>query len=348
MEYILFLDKEKGEVRKVKVTEFGEEAKLQSTIEKHPEVLSIPAVGAIVPLTTEYPVNTGSVDLLAFDEGGRIYLIETKLHKNYDKRRALAQLIDYASQIAMHDTFEDFKAKIYRKRGKTLEEIVKESFGENREEILTKLEISFDKEDYVLVLVMDEFDAPLKDTILFLNKHFDLSIMGVELRRYVLDAGGEVFVPTVIGVEISRKGDKPKTPKTPITKEEFEKRYSEAGLGEIAREIIRSFDAAEKKYDEVRIVPTPQYLTLRIRGDEITISMNADPKGDHSVWVNNPNLYERVGQIGRDLGLKTKIPAGKKFGKVIDFGGVDGIESIVKKLGDLIDELVKIGTMSQQ
>ena len=53
---------------------------------KHPEALSIPAVGAIVPLTTEYPINTGSVDLLAFNEGGRIYLIETKLHKNYDKR----------------------------------------------------------------------------------------------------------------------------------------------------------------------------------------------------------------------------------------------------------------------
>ena len=247
----------------------------------------------------------------------------------------------------MHDTFEDFKAKIYRKRGKTIEEIVKESFGENYEQVLVRLEASFDKEDYTLVLVMDEFDAPLKDMILFLNKHSDLSIIGVELRRYVLDEGAEVFVPTVIGVEIPKKGDKRKTSKTPITKEEFVKLYSEAGLGEIAREIIRSFEAAEEKYDEVRIVPTPQYLNLRIRGDEITVSMKADPQGDHGIWVSNPDLYERVGQIGRNLGLKTNIPTGKKFGKVIDFGGIEGLELIKERLGNLIDELVKIGTMSQ-
>jgi len=112
MRYVLVMNKGKNKIEKVEVSKFGAESELQSIIKKHPEVLSIPTNGKIVPLVTEYPTETGRVDLIAFDEGGKIYIIETKLHKNYDKRKALAQLIDYASQIAMHDTFETFRERV--------------------------------------------------------------------------------------------------------------------------------------------------------------------------------------------------------------------------------------------
>ncbi|WP_456468484.1 hypothetical protein [Archaeoglobus sp.] len=338
MRYVLV--KEGESIRKVEVAEFGEERMLQEMTERHPEVLSIPSSGSIVPLVKEYSVNTGSVDLIAFDESGRIYLIETKLHRNFDKRKALAQLIDYASQIAMHDTFEDFKEKIHRKVGKTLEEIVKERFGENYEQILNRLKTAFDREDFALVLVMDELDAPLKDMILFLNRHSDLSIIGVELRRFVLDEKTEVFVPTVVGVEIPKKGD---NLGSPITPEEFIKRYSQAGLGEIAERIIRSFRSAEEIFDDVRIVPTPQYLTLRIRDREIEIYIKADPGGDHGVWVKNRDLYEAIKQIGDNLGLETNIPTDDTtFAKIIKFNGIDGLKKVVDKLDRLIEELVNV------
>jgi len=66
-------------------------------------------------LVTEYCIGSGLADLIAFDKGGKIYIIETKLSKNTDRRKALAQLIEYASQITRYDTFEDLKDKIWRK-----------------------------------------------------------------------------------------------------------------------------------------------------------------------------------------------------------------------------------------
>ena len=348
MEYILFLDREKGEIKKVKVVEFSEEKKLQDIIENHPEVLSIPTNGSIVPLVKEYPTNTGQADLIAFDEGGRIYIIETKLHKNYDKRKALAQLIDYASQIVMHDTFEDFKEKIHREAGKTLEEIVKERFEENYEQVLDRLKTAFNEEDFALVLVMDELDAPLKDMIFFLNRHSNLNIIGVELKRFVLNEKTEVFVPMVVGVEVPKKGDKLKSP---ITPEEFIERYSQAGLGEIAERVIRSFRSAEEKFDDVRIVPTPQYLTLRIRDREIEISIKADPRGDHGVWVKNRDLYEAVKRIGDNLELETNVPTSDTATasvKIIKFNGINGLKRAVDKLDRLIEELVNVRAKMKQ
>ena len=340
MEYIMFLDKETGKIKEVRASDFGAEEILQKTIEKYPKVLSIPAFGEIVPLMTEYQVSTGSIDLIAFDKGGRIYLIETKLHRNYDKRKALAQIIEYASQIAMHETFEVFKNKVLNRKGKSVEEIIKENFKENCNEILDKLRASFEREEFVLVLVMDEFDVPLRDMVSFLNRHSDLSIIGVEVKRYALDEKRDIFVPSAVGVE-EKKGVK--TPKTLITKDEFEKRYSDLGLGDIARRIISLFDLAQDKYDEVRIVPTPQSYVLRIHGNEIQIGFNVDPKKEHSVWVFNPKLYGNVGRVGRELNLKTSMPTSKNFGKVIDFSGIEGLKRAVEKLEVLIEGLASAG-----
>lgn len=343
MKYVLVLNKEKNKIEKVEVSKFDKESELQDIIKKHPEVLSIPTNGSIVPLVKEFPTSTGQVDLIAFDEGGRIYIIETKLQRNYDKRGALAQLIEYASQIAMHDTFEDFKEKIHREVGKTLEKIVEERFEGEHEQILERLKTAFDREDFALVLVMDELDAPLKDMILFLNRHSDLSIIGVELRRFVLDEKTEVFVPTVVGIEIPKKRDKSKPP---ITLEEFIERYSQAGLGKIAERIIQSFRSAEEMFDDVRLVPKPQYLTLRIRNGEngeIEIYIKADPRGDHGVWVKNRDLYEAVKRIGDNLGLETNIPTDDTtLAKIIKFNGIDGLRKVVDKLDRLTEELVNV------
>jgi len=348
MKYILVLNKEKNEILKVEVAKFGEERKLQNIIEKHPEVLSIPTSGSIVPLVTEYPTNTGRIDLIAFDEEGRIYIIETKLHRNYDKRKALAQLIDYASQIVMHDTFEAFKEKVRRGSGKSLEEIVRERFGDEHEEVLDRLRTAFNEEDFALVLVMDEFDAPLKDMIIFLNRHSDLNIIGVELSRFVLNERIEVFAPTVIGVEVPKKRDRSGWSEPPITEKEFIERYSQAGVSEVAEKIIRSFKFAGERFDEVRVVQTPKYFNLKIRDGEINISINSNPEGDHGVWVSNSDLYEAVKRIGDDLGLETNIPSSERFGKVIIFNGIDGLKRAVDRLDRLIEELVNIRTGKEQ
>jgi len=187
---------------------------------------------------------------------------------------------------------------------------------------------------------MDEFDDPLKDMVIFLNRHSDLSIIGVELNRFVLNEETEVFVPTLVGVEASIKKDDDGG--RPITEKELVERYSQFGLREIAEKIISSMKRAEERFDDVKIVSSPKYFNLRIFDGEIDISLNSNPEGDHGVWVSNSELYKAVKQIGDELGFKTSIPRSENFGKVILFNGIDGLKKAANKFDKLIEELVNI------
>ena len=61
----------------------------------------------LVTLSRELESGSGPIDVLAIDEDGGIYIIETKLHDNHDRRKILAQIMDYAG--AMWNRFRDFK-----------------------------------------------------------------------------------------------------------------------------------------------------------------------------------------------------------------------------------------------
>jgi hypothetical protein len=50
-------------------------------------------------LVREFPTTSGPIDALAVDQFGNIYLIETKLYKNPDKRLVLAQVLDYGAAL---------------------------------------------------------------------------------------------------------------------------------------------------------------------------------------------------------------------------------------------------------
>jgi hypothetical protein len=53
----------------------------------------------LVYLTREFGAPSGSIDLLGVDDEGYIYIIETKLYRSSERRRALAQALDYASAL---------------------------------------------------------------------------------------------------------------------------------------------------------------------------------------------------------------------------------------------------------
>jgi RecB family endonuclease NucS len=91
MSFVLFLGKKANRIDKIQNSDYGEEKLLQDEIEKYPEVLSISSSESLVSLAKEYSVATGSIDLICVDREGKIYLIETKLQKNSDKRKAVAQ-----------------------------------------------------------------------------------------------------------------------------------------------------------------------------------------------------------------------------------------------------------------
>src|SRR5690606_33173155 len=50
-------------------------------------------------LAREFPTAAGPIDALGFGAGGEVYVIETKLEKNPDRRYVVAQALDYGAAL---------------------------------------------------------------------------------------------------------------------------------------------------------------------------------------------------------------------------------------------------------
>ena len=75
---------------------------LQEYIYNNPEVLPLEQIDEEIYLlivAREFSTSSGPIDALGLDQSGNIYIIETKLYKNPDKRKVLAQVLDYGASL---------------------------------------------------------------------------------------------------------------------------------------------------------------------------------------------------------------------------------------------------------
>jgi hypothetical protein len=80
--------------------EYEDEAHLHGLIENAPEVLPLSGSPELVILGREVSCGPGSADLVAVEKTGRPVVIEVKLRKNAEARRAVvAQVLSYASYL---------------------------------------------------------------------------------------------------------------------------------------------------------------------------------------------------------------------------------------------------------
>jgi len=75
---------------------------LQAYVQANPETLPVEELkpGAkLLVIAREFATVSGPIDALAIDDDGDIYVVETKLAKNPDKRRVIAQMLDYGAAL---------------------------------------------------------------------------------------------------------------------------------------------------------------------------------------------------------------------------------------------------------
>ena len=92
------------------------EERLQQLLAEHPELIPIgeiePAFSPLVFLGREVPTSAGSLDVLYASPAGYLTLVETKLWDNPEARRkVVAQIIDYATEIARW-SFDDLNQAV--------------------------------------------------------------------------------------------------------------------------------------------------------------------------------------------------------------------------------------------
>ena len=123
--------------KKIERSSFQSEDRLQKYIHDNPESIPIYEIDEdirLLVLAREFATSSGPIDALGIDENGQVYLIETKLYKNTDKRTVVAQVLDYGAALA-HDSndFGVFMASLEKHVQKgfdtSLKEKVTDFFG---------------------------------------------------------------------------------------------------------------------------------------------------------------------------------------------------------------------------
>ena len=144
----------------------AQEDYLQQYIHQNPDSLplgELNASGRLLVLRREFPTGCGPIDALAVDADGAIYIIETKLYKNPDKRRVLAQMLDYGAAL-WRGGAEAFLARAGR--GDDLESKLAEAFSLVEEAevavIISALEANVGAGRFRFVVLMDRIEERLR------------------------------------------------------------------------------------------------------------------------------------------------------------------------------------------
>ena len=99
------------QARKIEKLVVDKEDYVQQYIYNNPEAIPLYDIREdikLLILAREFPTDSGPIDALGVDKEGEVYIVETKLFKNPDKRTVVAQSMDYGASLwknADYDTF---------------------------------------------------------------------------------------------------------------------------------------------------------------------------------------------------------------------------------------------------
>ena len=202
-----------SKAQKIDKSEFAKEGYLQEYIHMNPEsipVYEIEEDKKLFVVAREFPTDAGSIDALAIDKDGDLYVIETKLFKNPDKRTVVAQALDYGASLWRHSDFSVLKNRIDTEINKkfkiSFEDKVSEFFNMDEKEVSSVIEMMKDnllKGNIKFVILMDKIDERLKDLIVYINQYSQFDIYAVQMEYYKFEKY-EIMIPKLFGVEVKK------------------------------------------------------------------------------------------------------------------------------------------------
>lgn len=210
----IIISKKGQPAQKLDQSEFEKEDYLQNYIHENPEsipVYEIQEDKKLFVVAREFSTESGPIDALAIDKDGDIYVVETKLYKNPDKRTVVSQALDYGASLWKHtNNFDEFINLIDKEvQGKfkmSFQEKAKTFFEIDEEQIKLMLEnIRFNLKDgnIKFVILMDSMDERLKDLIIYVNQNSQFDIYAVQLEYYKFQEY-EIMIPKMFGVEVKK------------------------------------------------------------------------------------------------------------------------------------------------
>lgn len=260
----IIISKNGANAVKVEKSDFEKEDYLQQYIYENPESIPLYEIKEdirLLILAREFPTNSGPIDAIGIDKYGDLYVVETKLFRNADKRTVVAQALDYGAALWKHARdFNEFTAILnnstqkYFKLG--LNDKIQEFFGITPDETLELLETAKrNLDDGVLrfVVLMDKMDDRLRDLILYVNQNSQFDIYAVEFEFYKHDTF-EIIIPKIFGTEVKKD--------ITVSSSSSRRSWNEAELIAQAKELLapgvfadfkKIYDYSKKHATEIRL-----------------------------------------------------------------------------------------------
>jgi len=210
----IIISKNGKNAQKIDESAFTQEDYLQKYIYNNPESLPLYEIKEDIRLlivSREFPTNSGPIDALGIDKDGEIYIIETKLYKNPDKRQVVAQVLDYGASLWRgYNDFNEFLRvidnQISKKFNVSLNQKLKDFFGIMDDDVSTLVEnikMNLHDGNFRFVVLMDKLHSQLKDLIVFINQNSKFDIFGIELEYYKFQ-DYEIMIPKLFGSEVKK------------------------------------------------------------------------------------------------------------------------------------------------
>ena len=209
----LIISQKGKRTQKIDKSDFEKEGNLQSYIHENPEsipVYEIEESKRLFVVAREFRTESGPIDALAIDKDGDIYVVETKLYKNSDKRTVVAQALDYGASLWRHSDYGEFinllNNEINKKFKVSLEEKIKDFFELDEDQInvlFEAIKTNLQRGNIKFVILMDAVDDRLKDLIVYINQNSQFDIYAVQMEYYKFESY-EIMIPKLFGVEVKK------------------------------------------------------------------------------------------------------------------------------------------------
>ena len=210
----IIFSKKGQKAQKLDPSDFDQEDHLQRYIHENPEAVPLYDIkedAKLIILAREFSTSSGPIDAVGIDADGEVYLVETKLYKNPDKRNVVAQVMDYGAALWKNTDFSGFTDRIndevQKKFKVSLFQKIQTDLGvdeNNAKAIWEAVGKNLKEGRYKFVVLMDKLDSRLKDLIIYLNQNSKFDLYAVELEYYQHD-GLEIVVPRIFGAEIKKE-----------------------------------------------------------------------------------------------------------------------------------------------
>lgn len=248
--------------QKIDKSDFEKEGYLQNYIHQNPEsipVYEIEEDKKLFVVAREFSTESGPIDALAVDKDGDIYVVETKLYKNPDKRTVVAQALDYGASLWRHSHYNEFIANINNEINKkfsiSFEEKVKEFFGIDDEQVVLMLEAisrNLQQGNIKFVILMDAIEDRLKDLIVYINQNSQFDIYAVQMEYYKFEKY-EIMIPKLFGVEVKKSmaSSSSGSPRRKWDEQGFFEEIKKVFSGNDLEAISKLYNYSKKSADEI-------------------------------------------------------------------------------------------------